>query len=75
MQYIYSVGQIVRARSPFEGRPRARMYQITRLLPPVADDLPQYRMRNVTDGVEWTVGQDRIEPASPFGSGALVMLG
>ena len=63
MHYTYRVGQIVRAKSMIRERPQVILYQITRLLPPEADEIPCYRVRNVSDGVEWVVAQNRIEPA------------
>jgi len=64
MQYAFSVGEIVRAKSSFQGRTCAERYQVVCLLPPTDGELPCYQIRSVRDGVEWVVAQDRIEPGS-----------
>jgi hypothetical protein len=62
MQYVFVVGQAVRAKSRFPGRIGAKRYRILRLLPP-DQQMPSYRVRSIPEGVEWVVAQDRIEPA------------
>lgn len=64
MQYDYSIGETVRAIGGRASQVRAKVYEIVRAFPSGADEMPWYRVRSLSDGVEWTVRQDRIEPAS-----------
>jgi hypothetical protein len=64
MQYTFSVGQAVRAKSRFPGRVRAGVYRIVSLLPPADDEVPRYRVRSVEHGVEWVVAEEGIEASA-----------
>ena len=61
MQYTFVVGQAVRARGRFPGRTGVKIFRVAFLLPVAGDEVPRYRVRSVSDSVEWTVDQDCIE--------------
>jgi hypothetical protein len=61
MYYAFCVGQVVRAKRRYPERSTGTAYEILLLLPPEADDIPLYRVKSLSSGVEWVARQDRIE--------------
>ena len=72
--HLYNVGQAVRLNSEFihpfmtEG-----IYHIVCTLPP-SRGVPQYRIRNHSEGYERVTTQDQLEPGSGSGSQASTLL-
>ena len=63
MQYDFHIGQIVRLKRRYPGRPSATDYLVLRLVAAGEDDVPLYCVRSLSSGVEWIARQDRLEPS------------
>ncbi len=61
MHYSFCVGQVVRAKRRDPDRSAGTAYEVLLLLPPAADDVPLYRVRSLSSGIEWVAREDRIE--------------
>jgi hypothetical protein len=62
MHHTFSVGQVVRTKRREPDRTTATAYQVLLLLPLGTDDVPLYRIRSISSGIEWVAREDRIEP-------------
>ena len=65
MHHTFCVGQVVRAKRRDPVRLAGTAYEVLLLLPSGTDDVPLYRVRSLSSGVEWVARQDRIEPFEP----------
>ena len=61
MNHTFCVGQVVRTKRREVDRSVGTAYQVLRLLPPGADDVPRYRVMSLSSRIEWVAREDRIE--------------
>ena len=61
MHHTFSIGQVVRTKRGDPNRAAATAYQVLLLLPIGTDDVPLYRIRSLSSGIEWVAREDRIE--------------